>query len=474
MKVTCVVPRLVSGGGARSTIDFAHEQNLRYGVQGSIVSLGAHHESVAQSAREAGLDVFLSDDSDGAGRALREADIVHVAFWNTPEMCRWLASDLPPMRLVLKLHIAGEYPAQVLTAPLLDFADWIIVASRVSLALPVFQKTLSERSSRVCWIPDSQRMSETTTVAARSHLVRVGYVGMVDFVKMLVELCAAVEMSEMMFPVAGGGTGFKTLQRQADQRGIASRFEWLGYQENPNTLLATLDLFGYPLCLETYAATDLILQQAMWLGIPPVILPYGGLSDLVQHMETGMIVSETDYAPTIRELVRDESTRARLAANARAYAHEHFGVEKHVASLQAVYENAMAFEKRERAWQALGPTTRFVGAAALIQAFGSRATPYYTSLTSDNRDARREAEFQIAHASPVETNVGGGGILDYRRAYPQDAMLRLWAGLVLAQQQRFALAAAEFYAARELGLAAERIEFYLQCMMHHQPCFEEL
>jgi len=40
-----------------------------------------------------------------------------------------------------------------------------------------------------------------------------------------------------------------------------------------------------------------------------------------------------------------------------------------------------------------------------------------------------------------------GGILHYRRFYPDDAALRFWAGLVLSGHGRPALAAAEFHAA---------------------------
>jgi hypothetical protein len=60
----------------------------------------------------------------------------------------------------------------------------------------------------------------------------------------------------------------------------------------------------------------------------------------------------------------------------------------------------------------------------------------------------------------VLASANGGGVLHYRRAFPQDAYLRLWAGLVLNWQGRPALAVAEFTQAARLGLDHWRVAWY--------------
>lgn len=475
MNIVNVIPRLKGGGAARSTLDLARELVARYNVKASILSLGEADANVAQEAHDAGLEILAREDLETVTRALRAADIVHAAFWNTPEMYAWLRSALPPMRLLFTFYIHGEHPAQLITAPLFEFADTVIVTAARTLQLAVFQQNALARRARSYRIPASTQMRAAQPISVRPRAARVGYVGTVDFVKMnsrYVELCAAVHNAEIVFPIAGGGDGFKTLRHQANERGIASRFEWLGYQDDPYPVLASLDVFGYPLCHDTYATTDLILQEAMWLGVPPVILPYGGLSDLIQHNTTGLIVSESEYAQALEELARDETLRARLSANARQYAREHFGADKHAPALYAVYETAMQVEKRERVWRSEWCDARWAGASALIEAFGDAAHTLRVSLVSNDLTEIRAAEQEIARATPAQTSVGGGGILDYRRAYPNDAYLRLWAGLVFAQQNRFAFAAAEFAAARELGLPEARAKSYLSSMIAKRPIFE--
>jgi hypothetical protein len=58
-------------------------------------------------------------------------------------------------------------------------------------------------------------------------------------------------------------------------------------------------------------------------------------------------------------------------------------------------------------------------------------------------------------------SAAAGGVLHYRRAAPHDAVLRLWAGLVLAGQGRAALAVAELTQARQLGLTHWRVDWHL-------------
>ena len=52
-------------------------------------------------------------------------------------------------------------------------------------------------------------------------------------------------------------------------------------------------------------------------------------------------------------------------------------------------------------------------------------------------------------------------MLHYRRHYPDDPLLRVWAGLVLAGQRRHALAAAELTKAIELGCDHWRVSWHL-------------
>jgi glycosyltransferase involved in cell wall biosynthesis len=477
MNVTLVIPRLATGGASRSAIDTARmlAKQSKERLTQTLVVLGDCTDSFASEATDAGIPVLRAERKGEAERALVDADLVHVQFWNTPEMYAWLCSPQPAMRLIITLHVAGEFPAQILTRHLLEFADWVLPTTDYSLELPEMREALERRTPRVRVILPGRIMPAEAPARAQHPSIRVAYAGTVDFVKLheqFVEMCAKVGQPHVEFPVVGRGDAYHTLKRQAAALGIGDKFAWLGYRSDILEMLASFDILGYPLAREAYATGDLILQEAMWQGVPPVILAHGALPHLVQDGETGIVARDPDeYADAIRRLCENEEERKRLGTNARAYARRHFGADKSAIQLGVVYDAAMQEAKRERRWQGFPIAKRFPGASALIESFGAGAGNYVTSLQGTERGRWQRADGRIANAPPLQVSAGAGGVLDYRRTYPEDAYLRLWSGLILGQQGRFALAAGEFQAAARLGPVEERARDYMAKVMKHEKPF---
>ena len=63
---------------------------------------------------------------------MRDADVVQVHFWNTPELIAFMRELTAPSRVLLWSHVAGTTPPHLLTPSLLDWAD-ITVATSASL-----------------------------------------------------------------------------------------------------------------------------------------------------------------------------------------------------------------------------------------------------------------------------------------------------------------------------------------------------
>src|SRR3954453_15583536 len=83
--------------------------------------------------------VLALDPSPGRATLRRElaaADLVHVHFWNTPELYELLDSDLPPMRMLLWPHVNGRSAPHVLTPELVSHADMTIACTPLTLELP--------------------------------------------------------------------------------------------------------------------------------------------------------------------------------------------------------------------------------------------------------------------------------------------------------------------------------------------------
>jgi glycosyltransferase involved in cell wall biosynthesis len=473
VRVLHVIQQLSRGGAARALVAAAGCQQRGDSSTHQILALEVDIEPGARRlADDAALPVISGADEASVRALVATADIVHVHYWNTPELVGFLQRLTLPARVVVTSHVPGDTPPHVLHRAFIDWADFTIATGPYGYAQPVFRdldaRVRAERTALVLCAPDFSRL---TNLTPRPHAgFTVGYIGTVDPVKMhpdYVAMSAAVDVPGVRFLVYGSGDGFAALRREAAARGALDRFELRGYVEDIASVLAGLDVFGYPV---THASGELVLQEAMFAGVPPVVLATGAAAWIVQHERTGLIADCPDaYARAIERLYRDSAERRRLGANAAAHARQAFGAGHAAEALDTIYARVMRRPKRARAWPfpdraSTGPDdgTRSAAAWTCIDMLGpTAARPFMTSLTSRDPEALLDAEATIAAAPAVMAGPASGGVIHYRRRHPSDAHLRLWTGLVLGAQGRPALAIAELDAARRLGLDHWRVSWYI-------------
>ncbi len=478
MRVLHIIHHLTTGGAARAMMCGAKYARRCAGAEHRIVSLFPPDGAAIDLAEQHGMSVSMARDVTSMHEEMAEADVVHLHWWNTPYVQDLLLSDLPAMRLLITYHVAGDHAPQVITPNLVDFADMAVACCPRSYRLQPFRRLADEgRAGRAAVVVDPADLERVAGIEPKPHDgFNVGYIGTVDFIKMhprFVAMSAAVQAPGVKFTVCGTGI-IDELKRQAEALGAAGRFDFRGYVSDIGPILATMDVYGYPLTEETYAAGELNLQEAMAAGVPPVVFPYGGLVDLVEHGKTGLVVStEREYAEAIEHLYRHPEERRRLGDNARAYALANYGGEPVGRTLAGLYERLAQQPKRRRTWgsvpgvalldqplriEQVAPLPAYCsGAAALIESLGPWATPFRQSARPSAASVADQADEEIAAASPLMAHEGCGGPLHYRQAHPEDPLLRYWSGLILARQGRTAEAANELALAIAFGLPEERI-----------------
>ncbi|MGD1701850.1 glycosyltransferase, partial [Dapis sp. BLCC M229] len=462
LNILHIIQQLSLGGAARSMIATA-KYSSRMGIaqEHRILSLlGGLPEAVLLAETE-GMYVINQVNQKTIWREIEAADIVHIHFWNNPEIYELLYSELPAMRLVLWFKIIGDKPPHIITKELLEYTDFAIVTSPYTLELPIFENLSSEEKNSsidvVYGIADFDRLRDFQ--AQPHNKFNVGYIGTVDFAKMhsnYVGMSAKVNIPNVNFIVCGGINNY--LRQEAEKLRVRESFDFRGYVEDIRSVLEILDVFGYPLCEDTYATSEKSLQEAMWVGVPPVVFPYGGVKKLVIDNQTGLIVdNEVEYKNAIEYLYFHPEERLRLGRNAREYARQNFHPEQATKKINEIYDRLLQQPKRKRGWS----LNKISGAELFIQSLGNAASNFSVSLTSANISELLAAETQIANSSPVLCNRDGGGIFNYRNYYSKDGYLRLWSGLVLQKQGQHHQAISEFTAGINLGYNHWRIWFYL-------------
>jgi glycosyltransferase involved in cell wall biosynthesis len=452
LSVVHVIERLRPGGPIQALIGAAREDAAGACRHRVISLLSADAGAVARAA-EAGIQVLSAPPPAELELLLSAADIVQAHFWNNPALHAWLGSGLPAMRLIVWCHVNGLHPPQSLPGTLFERADLVAATSAASLHLPAFRAAAPHRRAMLFAGADFSRLDG---LRRQEHDgFNVGYIGVLDFVKLhpdFIQLCAMVRDRVVHFHVCGDGADRVRLERQAVAAGLHARMHFYGHMDDIRPILARCDVFGYPLCPDTYCTAELALQEAMYAGLPPVVFPYGGLDRLVRHGHDGWVVSSKgEYVRALDILSTDPVLVHRLRTNAIAGARTRFGRARTLREATGVYERLMDQPKRARP-----PVATQSGAEALLASLDGMGTHDLKASRDENASIAMAAESRIAQAGPNWRQV----ILQYRFHYPADPHLHLWAALLLRVAGRPGLAAAEFKACLDLGLDQPRIRYY--------------
>ena len=454
-RVLHVLPALSRGGASRAVLALARAtaaQGWRY--EHRLVSLRPADPSMAARAAELGVELAAADGPDAAIGEIASTDLVHIHFWNSPEVFELLSSPLPECRLAIWSHISGATAPQVLVGELADVAGALVATSPTTL------RSGPSADAPVAVVPNAAEL-DRVDVERRDHDgFVVAYIGTVDPVKMhprFAELSAAVDVPGVRFVVCGSGDGFAAIASRAEELGVRERFELRGYVEDVGAVLAEADAFGYPLVPGNYSGSELVLAEAMHAGVPPVLLPHGGAAASVEHGVSGIVArDEEKYPRAIERLAADPALRARLGEGARRHVARHRSPRVVASAWARIYEDLLARPKAVPRWS--GQPARS-GAEAFLRGLGGTAEEFALSLGGDP-----EADERVA-AAPPPLVTGDGGILDYRRRHPDDPHLRFWSGLVLGRAGRPALAAGELSAAIRLGLDRGRVRPHLDAVL---------
>lgn len=481
IKILHIIQELTTGGAALAMIAIAKYSSRSGNFHHSVISLLPASDEAVKLAKDSNMVIYNNPDRTTILEEIKKTDIVHVNFWNNTEIYELLRSNLPEMRLLIWFHIAGDNPPQIITRQIVDFADFALACSPYTYnQLPIQnlpEKIRLEKTGMVYGATDFERISN---ISLKLHnTFNVGYIGTVNFIKMhrnYVSMSASINIPDIKFIVCGRGIE-NFLKQEAQQLGALEKFDFRGYVNDIKSVIEILDVYGYPLCEDTYAASELNLQEVMYAGVPPVVFPYGGVKLLVINEKTGLIVdSELEYKQAIEYLYHHPEERKRLGNNAREYAKQVFGAENAAKKLNPIYEKMMKKPKKLRIWgmrsdlsileqpvtmeDLTGIREKPSGAKLFIEGLGDKGKDFITSMTSIDIEALFEAERNIANSSPLLQS-GPGGILDCRHHYPEDPYLKLWTALVLQKNGNYSRAITELLEAINFIPDNFRIAWYL-------------
>lgn len=118
------------------------------------------------------------------------------------------------------------------------------------------------------------------------------------------------------------------LQQFVQENGLAGQVQFRDFHPRPYELMACLDALALTTKRETFG---LVLIEAMQVGIPVIGSDAGGVPEIIEHGQTGLLFESwnaASLAQALKRLYLDPDLRKRIAAAGKRKARENFDLEK--------------------------------------------------------------------------------------------------------------------------------------------------
>ena len=178
-------------------------------------------------------------------------------------------------------------------------------------------------TERFHWAPHDRDPASPPTILVVAHLIPE------KGIDILLRGFARLEDPTARLVIVGDGPQQAELRGLAQQLGIDTRTEFVGLRDDVQSCLHAADVFVHPaIWAEAFGWT---IAEAMASGCPVVASRTGGIPELIEDGESGLLVEPRDpegIAAALNRLLASPELRQRLAAAARRRVEERFSLSR--------------------------------------------------------------------------------------------------------------------------------------------------
>lgn len=362
MKLLHITAHLGGGVGRTISQQVAFSSRHYPALQRSLICLEKPEKTGAvKDLEKHNCELVFTPTLDELNKKIAAADVVQVEWWHHPVLSRWFyAHELPEMRLIVVSHVSGLHPPE-LPVPFVQLPHRFILTSPCSFEHPGLAELPPSERANIATIFSSGGFDDYP-ILPRTHSgpLRVGYVGTLNFAKLhpdFLAYLAAVDLPQFKVTLFGDPTTAKSLQQQAQARGLDTLLDFRGYSTDMASELARLDVLAYLLNPRHYGTTENALLEAMAMGVIPIALANPAERQLIAHQRTGFLVDSPEmFARTLDRLHNNPTERARISASAASETRERFAISRTATSLVNIYQEVIDIPKRKFDFRAIfGP-----------------------------------------------------------------------------------------------------------------------
>lgn len=203
-------------------------------------------------------------------------------------------------------------------------------------------------------LPD-RRMRATlrNELELRPDRVGIGVIGRLVGGKghdVLLQAFARLNLPSARLFVVGEGPLRQTLEARAAELGIAEAVSWLGFRADIVAVLNALDIVVLP--SDESEVFPLILMEAMAASCAVVASRIGGVPEIVEDEQTGLLVTPgdvQDLADALYDVIMDADVRKQMGINGKRRAEKHFSMTRFLDQTEQLYEKLTGIVKEVEA-----------------------------------------------------------------------------------------------------------------------------
>jgi len=141
----------------------------------------------------------------------------------------------------------------------------------------------------------------------------------------------------LTFIIIGEGSERKNLEGLIKKYNLENNFILTGQIDEASKLLPALDIYA---CSSVKEGFPYSILEAMSAWLPIVSANVGGISEMIEHEKTGLLVQPAnaqELANALQKLINDKNLQIELSKNAKQSVEQNFGLEKMVAATKKIY-----------------------------------------------------------------------------------------------------------------------------------------
>lgn len=147
------------------------------------------------------------------------------------------------------------------------------------------------------------------------------------------------------FIIVGEGSLRQSLEERVKNSGLKERFIFTGWCEDIIEVISIFDILVLPSLNE---AVGMVLIEAQSLGVPVIATNVGGIAEIIQDNQTGILVPPRDpqiLAGAINSLLVDKQKRLAMSEKAKAWVRDKFKAQDMADRISGLYQELIASKK---------------------------------------------------------------------------------------------------------------------------------